>query len=525
MLTRIETDIRKGLVALDPKNYESHPIQCALKAFECSIVAPDHCCIRNVRNMLEALFTSLNSAEEQKRSNVLYYACTTLNDLPLERNVFNVEKNKLNNTTFSTSFVIFSVSLPVCIQFARLFPSDCTPSFKKLLPLLSIFAQLVNLIYYWPFEHADGSLQTQLVLGKHRNSYFVCLQRMASQYVKKVNDCLISGVTAAVALDKPNLHRLLELVMHTIPRFGHARFVSDWTSEHKHKDLKPLYRRGNNLGYNHVWSFTQELFDFWKTDLAYAFRESELENISAPVKPSVYLDKLFRLLFGLPYPIGSDITAVQARTEGFAKCKQLYNDLVQKDLEPLVHWNETLIQRRSSHWKPFHKAPFVKPNCIPQDVRSLVHNKFPTTSTCFIRGLIRHVTPVQKMVPTSVVYVIRDSSQHVHYDVYVVRYIVKVDVMSFVLLVQECESLKDMELNVGNAVARIPVKVQGLTVLRISPFSNWTKSVRKASVIHFCSSACRWNSEEEAVEHSETLVNGGKFCIQTKINGYPPHSG
>lgn len=80
--------------------------------------------------------------------------------------------------------------------------------------------------------------------------------------------------------------------MHTILRFGHVRFVSDLTFEHKDKNRKQLYRRGNLLGYNHVWSFTQELFAFWKTDLAFAFREAEFDQISAPVTSSVYLDKL-----------------------------------------------------------------------------------------------------------------------------------------------------------------------------------------------------------------------------------------
>lgn len=111
--------------------------------------------------------------------------------------------------------------------------------------------------------------------------------------MNKVHTCITSGVIVASVMDKPNFHRLIELVVHTIPRFGHARFVSDLTFEHKQKNLKKLYRRGNNMGYNHLWSITPELFEKWTTDLAYMLQKAELCQNTAPAKPSVYTDNLF----------------------------------------------------------------------------------------------------------------------------------------------------------------------------------------------------------------------------------------
>lgn len=126
------------------------------------------------------------------------------NDLAIERSVFHDVNNKLKSYMFSTTFAIFSAAVPFCIQLVRIFKQDCTQYFTKLLRLLSVLAQLIHLIYYWPFSYSYKSVLSTFVLRTHRRLYCRCLELLATKYVDNVHSTIISGVTAASVIHKPN---------------------------------------------------------------------------------------------------------------------------------------------------------------------------------------------------------------------------------------------------------------------------------------------------------------------------------
>jgi len=136
------------------------------------------------------------------------------------------------------------------------------------------------------------------MFGASRNEYFQDLQGLARTFLKQVDTLIVRKVAWAGCLDKPNSHRLLELTVHTVPRYGHIHHIADLTFEHKHQGLKQAHQRANNhLAVNHHWAVRMDLLDVWKTRVCAAFRRVSTRD--APVAEiEASRVELYTLLFG-----------------------------------------------------------------------------------------------------------------------------------------------------------------------------------------------------------------------------------
>lgn len=65
-------------------------------------------------------------------------------------------------------------------------------------------------------------------------------------------------------LDKPDFHRLVDLVYHTIPTFGHVRVITEMPFETVHQALKQSMTR-NRYTDKHITGFYHTLFTDWYT--------------------------------------------------------------------------------------------------------------------------------------------------------------------------------------------------------------------------------------------------------------------
>lgn len=100
----------------------------------------------------------------------------------------------------------------------------------------------------------------EFAFGKYKHIYYEELQGATADYVRNVNKALESHYGTLKELGKPIAHRLLELVIYTIPRFAHAMDVSDLVFEHKNQGVKRSHRRGN-CRQNHVSVVPMDLMD------------------------------------------------------------------------------------------------------------------------------------------------------------------------------------------------------------------------------------------------------------------------
>ena len=63
-------------------------------------------------------------------------------------------------------------------------------------------------------------------------------------------------------IDRPNIHRLIELVFHTIPLFNHLIYICELVFESSHQPLKFQLSRNNTLN-SHVFAVHRNLAKDW----------------------------------------------------------------------------------------------------------------------------------------------------------------------------------------------------------------------------------------------------------------------
>ena len=72
----------------------------------------------------------------------------------------------------------------------------------------------------------DGSEHADMFRTEGRIQYYSDLRKMGMDYLLACDDLMAEDADTGAILDKPNAHRAVELALHTIPTFGHARNCS-----------------------------------------------------------------------------------------------------------------------------------------------------------------------------------------------------------------------------------------------------------------------------------------------------------
>ncbi len=77
-------------------------------------------------------------------------------------------------------------------------------------------------------------------------------------------------------LEKPNLHRLLELMRTTLPMVGHVAHIGELSLEKAHKLLKRAIRQSNNK-YSQLQAMNRAIFTDWQRRMAMWRRKKQME--------------------------------------------------------------------------------------------------------------------------------------------------------------------------------------------------------------------------------------------------------
>lgn len=128
------------------------------------------------------------------------------------------------------------------LSFRRVIPiHSTTAALKVVLDVLSKLQALVHAAYYFPRVDLDGA--------------DACRARPSHDDLVELSDAFISAVVAAClrsdctffakTIDVPNLHRLREVVAHSIPAMLHVRHSLELAFESAHQFIKRAMRRGN----------------------------------------------------------------------------------------------------------------------------------------------------------------------------------------------------------------------------------------------------------------------------------------
>jgi hypothetical protein len=139
---------------------------------------------------------------------------------------------------------------------------------EEVLQLLYMFQQLVAETHLWPNKHTDAAHDFKKFNAKGGFARFNALYSQASGYIQKLHELSVRDYQkVGWHLNKPNMHRLVELYTHTLSMFGHARHVQELLFEIAHQPLKRAISR-SNMKDPHVSTVHATLCNDWETRLS-----------------------------------------------------------------------------------------------------------------------------------------------------------------------------------------------------------------------------------------------------------------
>jgi len=404
------------------------------------------------------------------------------NALPRQRQVFNISSKSLHSVTFSSLFGIFLVSPAVFKLFSSYTGVVLGPGTHAVFDICCSLHSLVSDLYFWPDGLSDGALAVDHVFGSGKRTYYNELQTSARSYLREVNDFHIAHPTLGRLLDVPNLHRLLELTIHTIPRYGHIRNVSDLTFESSYR--RRLYT-----------NFLISCF----------IGRSSLTSVSL-YSPSFQRDAV-EVFKGLCTP------SFVAELSFLSRLSKIRRP------SPVLTWT----------WnRPDHPPSYLISNRTDSE-RSRINTLIDANFTPIVRSLLRvsfSVSAVQSFSNR-----LHEEQLFCHknitgvgpsYTIFTFLLAVLVSDGSIYVLGKVCPRLEE-EASVNaqaGILCRVP-PIRGEGEIRLIPLS---PAVRRVAYYHSCTSSCLPGSNGFTV-HSASLKTGGLFRIHTRSHGYPPRSG
>ena len=109
------------------------------------------------------------------------------------------------------------------------------------------------------------------------DAYHSHLKYLCVSYVELLNELCAADDSVRQELDKLNVHRLVELFHHSIPRYGHVSNFDELAFESSHQPLKRAMERSNrNRG--HLYSMRATLANEWRLRLGQACAQLPIDT-------------------------------------------------------------------------------------------------------------------------------------------------------------------------------------------------------------------------------------------------------
>ena len=187
-----------------------------------------------------------------------------------QRKIFDVKNKKLYSTTISGTFCTLLVARFVFEDECAALPeieNRQNHALLKTVRALGLFSDLVATTYWYPKLHVDGYKAVQHFNNAAGMAIISEQQASARMYVQSCDSlCGISEI-ARSKLDKPNLHRIIELYKHSVPAMGHTHHFSELIFEFAHQPLKRGVAMSNHRK-PHIQAAKHTLADDWEGRLA-----------------------------------------------------------------------------------------------------------------------------------------------------------------------------------------------------------------------------------------------------------------
>ena len=498
--------------------------------------APDHMFTGLIKNMLHASFIAL--ADDRRREIVEKTICGTVTDngLPISGTIVRWAKNRvyngLNNHTMKRLMCLLLCSAPT-------FEAEYKNTGKSVFRLARLLQNFASAVYFWPSERSDGTAHADMYSTEGRIKYFADLRVMATEYLQACDKVMEEDPRLGAILDKPNAHRAVELSMHTIPTFGHARNCSELVLESMHQVFKGWLERNPHQD-SHLTAVERALTRDWNGRVFALFKiwegGSSRERACAEVG-------LRRLLLGEEgmHLNERDHEASEVRLEFHAAMREAFRAPVMTMMGRSAHLS--LPPARTVTWK-VHEYEEVN----VEDAKEL--------GAPFTKGtavLTRHYG--LRAGYNSDAFSVYTAARLVHADryegarrVYMHNEITYGCVVSCPtgldgeVVTEEACGGRSMRFYAVSCVMRGPDgKLWAIAMpmmrahssrgvgmrasLRDVSVVHLCEAVRRAGAAHVCDQRCAPHRRQLHVKHSAGVCDGELYELWTREHGYPPHLG
>ena len=185
---------------------------------------PDHLINGLIKNTLIVCFKALDSDARRRAIEKRILGSAKENGLPVTGSILHFSKRGgayqgLNSVNMTTLICLLLCAAPA-------FDSEYRRTGMHVFRLARLLQNFSSAVFYWPCTETDGSSSADMLTTSGKIAYYAALREMAMLYLKECDNIMETDESLGTILDKPNAHRAVELAVHTIPAFGHARNCS-----------------------------------------------------------------------------------------------------------------------------------------------------------------------------------------------------------------------------------------------------------------------------------------------------------
>ena len=232
-----------GARARVPRTSDGVPVVPAMfDPYRSCIVAPDHLFLGMSQDAINCVLRHL-PPRARRIAHHLTKKALVENDLLQQNEIFDVAAMEVHSMSISAMYSVLLVT-PTCFkvawaQFKSMEGAGSESNVTDMaISLLSRLQKLVSSTQALPIPSLDGwesSEKEWQNAGLHR---LHALQESASEYIKELDNLCKMSEKARKCLDKPNVHRLLELYHLSLPAFGTVHLIQELVLERGHQELK-----------------------------------------------------------------------------------------------------------------------------------------------------------------------------------------------------------------------------------------------------------------------------------------------
>ena len=508
--------------------------------------APDHLMTGLIKNALTFCFKILPSDGDRKWYERQILKFMKANGLPTENQLLRWDKSGkckgLHSLTMTSLFCTLLVS-------SHVFRDKYGETHGSDFAILTCLQYISSILFWTPTTSADGRACLEFVDRGQGRVYLSSLKDLAERYVAKLRSLYMKHGKVGLILDKPNVHRLLELCVHTIPVFGHAKHVTELVLENAHQSFKAWLEK-NSHSDAHLSGMDRTLRRDFLSRIATCKRKARQRGSqSGPCTSnrdvlSMILGKEINFLArhdGLSAEQMTSLentvdTVLQPPVSRFLSIPQLNGENIANSVNE-SHW-EGKDKERNGTWKNLVSDGMrmlqgsekctgstnddgqFDSQFIRYDRARYIRRSSSGRSNVYLHDIVRPEDVVQVILDTPLSAVLRQPTEEdstKRYFFVVLGIFGKKGSHALYAVVRRLnhcqgpDGYEDVhEVSEGEE--------------QVLPM---TGNVRRAGVIHVCErkGACRMKMTTGSTQQCGTLMTGGKAVILGREAGYPPHMG